>query len=123
MTKDEIIEMARQAGAHDNGYEVQFVEPKYLERFAKLVVEHEREKYTKLIEEEMLSIKEAATQYGIPSEDAAGMLLFCEEFARMVAEKEREACAKACEAEIFKVKPIYCVVAENCVKVIRARGQ
>ena len=37
MTQDEIIEMARQAGAHDNGYEVRFVEPKYLERFAKLV--------------------------------------------------------------------------------------
>jgi hypothetical protein len=37
--------------------------------------------------------------------------------------QEREACAKACEEVIFKVKPIYCVVAENCVKVIRARGQ
>jgi hypothetical protein len=46
-----------------------------------------------------------------------------EQFAKLVAEHEREACAKACEAEIFKVKPIYCVVAENCVKVIRARGQ
>jgi len=43
MTQDEIIEMARQAGAHDNGYEVRFVEPKYLERFAKLVAEKERE--------------------------------------------------------------------------------
>ena len=44
-------------------------------------------------------------------------------FATLVAKHEREACAKACEAEIFKVKPIYCVVAENCVKVIRTRGQ
>ena len=49
MTKEEIIEMARQAGAHDNGYEVQFVEPKYLERFAKLVVEHEREECAKMV--------------------------------------------------------------------------
>jgi hypothetical protein len=44
-------------------------------------------------------------------------------FAKLIAEKEREECAKACEEVIFKVKPIYCVVAENCVKVIRARGQ
>jgi len=44
-------------------------------------------------------------------------------FAKLVAEKEREECAKASEEVIFKVKPIYCVVAENCVKVIRARGQ
>ena len=46
-----------------------------------------------------------------------------EQFAKLIAEKEREACAKACEEVIFKVKPTYCVVAENCVKVIRARGQ
>jgi len=46
-----------------------------------------------------------------------------EAFAKLVAQHEREACAKACEEVIFKVKPIYCVVAENCVKVIRARGQ
>jgi hypothetical protein len=45
------------------------------------------------------------------------------QFAKLVAEKEREECAKACEVVIFKVKPIYSVVAENCVKVIRARGQ
>jgi hypothetical protein len=49
-----------------------------------------------------------------------------EEVLRLVKkaiEQEREECAKACEEVIFKVKPIYCVVAENCVKVIRARGQ
>jgi len=45
MTQNEIIEMARQAGAHDNGYEVRFVEPKYLERFAKLIAEKERDKF------------------------------------------------------------------------------
>jgi len=46
-----------------------------------------------------------------------------DELEWQVAEREREACAKACEEVIFKVKPTYCVVAENCVKVIRARGQ
>jgi DNA-directed RNA polymerase subunit F len=50
MTTEEILEIARQAGAHDNGYEVQFVEPKYLERFAKLVAEKEREACAKIVE-------------------------------------------------------------------------
>ena len=50
MTQDEMIELARQAGAHDNGYEVRFVEPKYLERFAKLVAEKEREECAKVAE-------------------------------------------------------------------------
>jgi hypothetical protein len=83
-----------------------------------LVVEHERGNYTKLYEEEIRSIREAATQYGIPSEDAAGMLLFCEEFARMIAEKEREACAKVCEEqyEYYGHDHVF-------AKAIRARGQ
>jgi len=51
MTQDEIIEKARQAGAHDNGYEVRFVEPKYLERFAKLIAESEREACAKVCED------------------------------------------------------------------------
>jgi hypothetical protein len=37
--KRTIMELAREAGAHDNGHEVRFVEPKYLERFAALVRE------------------------------------------------------------------------------------
>jgi len=104
MTKEEIIEMARQVGFFIND-ELTITSPfiedicisPMLKEFAKLVIEHERGKYTKLYEEEIRSIREAATQYGIPSEDAAGMLLFCEEFARMIAEKEREACAKICD--------------------------
>ena len=35
--KEDIIKMARRAGAHDNGFEVRFLEPRYLERFAALV--------------------------------------------------------------------------------------
>ena len=38
MTQDDIIRMARQAGAHDDGFEVRFKEPRYLERFAALVI-------------------------------------------------------------------------------------
>jgi len=114
MTTEKIIEMARQAGfvdyELDDGTTNAF--DKRYEAFAKLVIEHERGKYTKLYEEEIRSIREAATQYGIPSEDAAGMLLFCEEFARMIAEKEREECAKM-------VMPLD----ESLADEIRARGQ
>ena len=44
MTKDEIIEMARQAGVRDDEHTFEFSQYKYLERFAKMVAEHEREK-------------------------------------------------------------------------------
>jgi hypothetical protein len=120
MTKEEIIEMARQSGAmfdHMTWLERDLLP--VFERFAKLVIEHERGKYTKLYEEEIRSIREAATQYGI--ENAAGMLLFCEEFARMVAEKEREACAKICDYVYDNI------VTDEHIKAmafkIRARGQ
>ena len=39
MTKEEIIEMARQAGVRDDEHIFEFSQYKYLERFAKLVVE------------------------------------------------------------------------------------
>jgi hypothetical protein len=41
MSRDEIIRMARRAGAHDDGNEVRFVELRYLERFAALVADAE----------------------------------------------------------------------------------
>jgi len=44
MTQDEIIEMARQAGVRDDENIFEFSEYKYLERFAKLVADKEREK-------------------------------------------------------------------------------
>ena len=42
MTKDEIIEMARQAGFIDADWNIRIVLP-HLEAFAKLVAQHERE--------------------------------------------------------------------------------
>ena len=42
MTQDEIIEMTRQAGGFD-------ATPKFLETFAKLVAQHEREACTKIV--------------------------------------------------------------------------
>jgi hypothetical protein len=43
MTQDEIVEMTRQAGGFD-------ATPKFLEAFAKLVAQHEREACAKLCE-------------------------------------------------------------------------
>ena len=48
MTKDEIIEMARQAGVRDDEHTFEFSQYKYLERFAKLVADKEREECAKL---------------------------------------------------------------------------
>jgi len=44
MTKNEIIEMARQAGVRDDEHIFEFSQYKYLKRFAELVAEKEREK-------------------------------------------------------------------------------
>ena len=46
--KEDIIAMARRAGAHDDGFEVRFVELRYLERFAALVAAAEREETDRL---------------------------------------------------------------------------
>ena len=43
MTKEEIVDMARQAGVRDDENVFEFSHYKYLERFAKLVAHHERE--------------------------------------------------------------------------------
>ena len=50
MTKEEIIEMARQAGVRDDEHTFEFSQYKYLERFATLIAEHEREKCAKIAE-------------------------------------------------------------------------
>ncbi len=50
------IDMARRAGAHDDGFEVRFVEPRYLERFAALVRADEREACAKVCEELVIEV-------------------------------------------------------------------
>jgi hypothetical protein len=55
MTQDEIIEMARRAGVRDDEHIFEFSQYKYLERFAKLVAEHERN--------EIIEILDASTGY------------------------------------------------------------
>ncbi len=51
MTQDEIIEMARQAGVRDDEHIFEFSQYKYLENFAKLVAEKEREACANIVEE------------------------------------------------------------------------
>jgi hypothetical protein len=93
MTKDEIIEMARQAGWSK---EYLAIGDERLERFAKLVAEHERDK---LIDAAM-----KAAEKGI---DTAIAL-------------EREACAQMLEAASKTGKIISCT---SAAEAIRARGQ
>jgi len=51
MTQDEIIELARQAGVRDDEHIFEFSQYKYLEAFAKLVAEKEREACAKMFDE------------------------------------------------------------------------
>ena len=50
MTKEEIIELARQAGVRDDEHTFEFSQYKYLERFATLIAEHERNACAKVCE-------------------------------------------------------------------------
>jgi hypothetical protein len=92
MTQDEIIEMTRQAGGFD-------ATPKFLEAFAKLVAEHEREIWERRCErlQSLMDIRE--TQPNKPCCLA-----------------EREACAKVCEDSVE-------YAGDTLADAIRARGQ
>jgi hypothetical protein len=59
MTKEEIIELARQAGVRDDEHTFEFSQYKYLERFARLVAEHEREMCAKEAERTFYSVQAA----------------------------------------------------------------
>ena len=52
LNQSEIIEMARQAGVRDDEHIFEFSQYKYLERFAKLVAQHEREACAKVCEQQ-----------------------------------------------------------------------
>jgi hypothetical protein len=96
MNREEIIELAREAGVEFKDR----AEPK-LERFAELVIEHDRE-----------------TWMGGPA---------MRQFADLVAAAEREACAKLCE-EIARKNEAECDIDwvtgnMECADYIRARGE
>jgi hypothetical protein len=87
MTQDEIIEITRRLGGFD-------ATPLFLGRFAELVAQHERERFT-----------DAAMKAAEKGIDTAIAL-------------EREACAKVCES-----MNKYMDDGEECATAIRARGQ
>ena len=62
MTQEEIIEMARQAGVRDDEHTFEFSQYKYLERFATLVAEKEREACAKLCDLAMLQNQETINE-------------------------------------------------------------
>jgi hypothetical protein len=90
--KEDIIRMARRAGAHDNGFEVRFVEPRYLERFAALVAVAERNKLA-----QWMMARGYATGHGDTTEDLLQELEWqiAENWTRGMVngvQAEREAC-------------------------------
>ena len=64
MTQEEIISMARESGVRDDENIFEFSQYKYLERFAKLVAEKEREECALLCEEERIN----AVHYSAPTQ-------------------------------------------------------
>ena len=114
MTQDEIIEMARQAGAipvHKDPKNKALVGNENIEAFAKLVEERIAAKERKEMAEHCVEITRMAVDKAVAS----------------AIEKEREACAKRCEelekawvnAGLWKVTHEY----KECSAAIRARAQ
>jgi hypothetical protein len=94
MTQDEIIEMAKQAGKHQWPFD-----PPFLERFAELVAQHERER--------TVWTQKHWTEY-----------------EHNLVSAEREACAKICEikAETMAITGKSCDP-DDLAKAIRARNK
>jgi hypothetical protein len=101
--KEDIIAMARRAGAHDDGNEVRFVELRYLERFAALVAAAERE--------HMISEGWRQCAQGQRTSQHCAV-------AEQARREEREACAEACDSEATIEG-----IAQRCAEAIRARGE
>ena len=71
MTKEEIIEMARQAGVRDDEHTFEFSQYKYLKRFAKMVAEHEREECAEICDGFYLSWINIQGRYEFMGEGAS----------------------------------------------------
>jgi hypothetical protein len=122
--KEDIIRMARRAGAHDDGFEVRFVEPRYLERFAALVAAAERNKVAQWMIDHSY-----ATGHGDTTEDLLDELdwQITESWSKVVVasvEAEREACAEIAETPVSGEQDDITMQAKDRVAAaIRARGQ
>jgi len=120
--KEDIIAMARRAGAHDDGFEVRFVELRYLERFVALVAAAERNKLA-----QWMMAHGYATGHGDSIEDLLQELEWqiAENWTRGMVngvQAEREACAKVCEDLVLAHPGRADLTADQCAAAIRARG-
>jgi hypothetical protein len=102
MTRDDIIRMAREAGATVSSFHGRFVMyPDDIERFAALVAAAERKNY-----EHTLALQQQSYEREIKIE----------------VEAEREACAKVCESLAGSMW-VTREASLECSDAIRARGQ
>jgi hypothetical protein len=116
--KEDIIAMARRAGAHDDGFEVRFVELRYLERFAALVAAHT---LANIDPSKFMSYQEALEAGRLAERDK------WMERAHIMILGEREACAKVCDSleeqcEKLLVPDEKWPTPADCAHIIRARG-
>ena len=111
MNREDIIATAHKAGLHiaTEVHWMPIIGLEYLERFAKLVAQAERNKVA-----QWMIQRSYATGHGDSVED------LLKELEWQVAEAENEACAKVCEA----LDPdMEWSTATDCATAIRARGQ
>jgi hypothetical protein len=117
MTREDIIRMAREAGAErNNDFPDWSFEDDALERFAASVAAHEREKVA-----QWMVKRGYATGHGDTVED------LLKELDWQVAEREREACAMECIKLAHKWTRLGAWGENNefhdCAAAIRARGE
>lgn len=116
MTRDDIIAMAQEAGAHRSHdpelWDIWEIRDTGLERFASLVISHHvKESRPKPDSTQRKWLQAIAYQHG-------GIGDLCEtelEFGAMVAAAERAACIEACNTVDLKG-------ADECIAAIQARG-
>ena len=113
MTRDDIIKMAREAGAmFDHMTWVERDLAPVFERFAALVAAAEREKVAAWMME-----RGYATGHGDTIKD------LLKELEWQIKEREREACAKVCEETTASwTQDLYNSGCMDCAAAIRARG-
>ena len=107
MTRDNIIRMAREAGAFPELSETPDKDVEFLRKFAALVAAAEREKVARW---------QIGSGYSTGHGETIEDLLV--ELEWQVRESEREECAKVCEEWGAFNK-----IAAECAEAIRARGQ
>jgi len=127
MERDEIIEIARQAGLEDTDFPFDEWEPVELIAFAKLVAEaaasKEREHWKEIVEGQLRCITALNDIVGGEGSTTTKNILDYSRMEERIKEavlEERKACLKICEAQ---AQTNYWEGADVCAEDIRARGE